>query len=426
MKAHHSNLQYKQRLIKAQTVSKNMEPQCDICHKTLPDSKHQDHKFIHYNIKPYNCDLCHFSAHTKEILKRHVLKHKSQRTKRCFYCSRDFPSEHLRNEHIRATHSDKMLICDFCGEKLLGKLDAKKHFRKHQSNVLPFECERCPGGVRFPNKQVLTLHHQQHEREDKTNKQFACRLCERKLTSESAFKKHLRYHERDLIIACHICGKSVAGNEQRKIYNHLFAHQRKKKREEMMKCDLCQEEFIGKNKLERHMRNIHNPNNQSCYRCGKMIPEYFMSRHLKFCSAGELRCQHCPMTFTKESARQLHNNKVHTGFKCKRCNIIFENRAEMDWHQRYDEYHLRTKSKKNVGVNEMRCKFCPMRFEKKSARFRHYQEFHIGFKCNRCNMDFDSNSALKWHQRHDETHLKTMRKPLKQRLGGAKEAAFFE
>lgn len=344
MKNHFSNLKQKERLDKAQTESRNLYPHCDICQKAIRKSKlnHviEDHKFIHYDIKPYKCDLCCFSAHTRDGLRRHILKHEERvKCLSCFYCNMKFLTKDLRQDHIREKHQNKIITCDLCGMKLPSKRMTKIHFREHISQRLTLECERCLGGVRFPDERILALHRKRHERQDKTKKPLSCHLCEQKFNSNVMFKRHLRYHVEGKITACHICGKSV------QMSTHALIHMKEPK---TYKCEKCGEEFPGQYVLTRHIKKIHNPNILSCYLCGKMIPEYYMQRHLNTCNAGELRCTHCPMTFTKESARQLHNNKFHTGFKCKRCNMIFDNRTQMDFHQRYDENHVKTKSKKKV------------------------------------------------------------------------------
>ncbi|XP_063708694.1 zinc finger protein 761-like [Culicoides brevitarsis] len=333
----------------------DLHVQCDICNKPVKKfHQNPDHKYFHYGIKPYKCDLCDFESHTRSTLRGHMRQLHSTLAKHivCFYCRIEFGSTFARNEHVLKAHPDQLMTCDFCGEKLLGRYWAKLHFTKHIDEKLTIECERCPGGVRFHSEKVLQLHRKQHLREDKTRKRFACNLCERKFNSEAAFERHLRYHAKGHMVACHICGKTVQTNSYLQMKSHARTH--KKVEVQEFKCEKCDEVFQSRYKLTRHGNVVHNLNQVTCHLCGKVFAEQDLKRHLVYCNAGELKCRHCPMTFTKESARQLHNNKFHTGFKCRRCNIVFENRTQMDAHQRYDEYHVSTKSKKNIVKKEKR------------------------------------------------------------------------
>lgn len=354
IKKHLAHLNCKIRSKEAQSLVENLDAVCDICNKSLPSNKitqyHNEHKFIHYDIKPYKCELCTFSADSKNTIRRHIQRHEA-RIKRygCFYCKKNFASGGIRNSHIREKHSHKMIKCDLCNEMMVDKRTAKIHFMEHQTNSLMLECERCPGGIKFPDEQVLALHKTQHERADQMKKPLACHLCERSFMSEKLYKAHLEYHVEGVLSACHICGKTVVLDTRRKMSHHAKTHMKKP---EILKCGECGEEFSKRMMLARHISKIHNRREQSCYRCGKMIAAYLMKRHLNNCSFGEIRCAHCPMIFVKESARMKHTSMVHLGYKCKRCNIPFENSSQLEFHRRYDQNHGKAKRarKQNESV----------------------------------------------------------------------------
>lgn len=316
LKTHDTHLPKSERVIKAQTEARNVEPQCDVCYKIISKSKHnliyQDHKFVHYGINPYKCELCKFTAPRKDIIRQHIMKHKAQmRRQGCYYCPRNFLSNDLRNKHIRERHLDKLISCDLCGETLLAKHLAEDHFREHQNNSLMLECERCIGGIRLPDERVLALHKKQHEREGKYRKGLACHLCERTFKSEHAFKAHLGYHADGKISACPVCGKSITIYD-RTVSSHALSHLKKKPK--TLKCNICDSEFRDRNSLAHHFRSVHERKEQSCYKCGKMIAKYLMKTHLKRCTAGDIRCTHCPMIFAKESERTKHTNAFHIGY----------------------------------------------------------------------------------------------------------------
>lgn len=338
------------KLTQTDFYTRNLESQCDLCfqRKLYKDRlEYHDHKFVHYNIKPYKCDTCTFSTHSRHALRIHIrsrisrLKHLG-----CLYCIRNFSSHLKRNQHIRETHPEKLIECALCGQKLIGKKLAKDHFRKHEEEKnLKLECERCIGGIRFPDMRVLELHIKQHEREDKLRKGISCNLCERKFHKENTFKVHLEYHAAGKISACPICGKSETIFTKRTLSKHARDHLRQKS--ETYQCDKCDLKFRNRVYLVNHYRSVHDRNEQSCYKCGKMVVGYVMKRHLQLCNAGDLPCMHCTMVFKKESERRRHNRDVHVGIRCFRCNKQFDKPCLLLLHQKYDPDHNKNKKKLN-------------------------------------------------------------------------------
>ncbi|XP_063708696.1 zinc finger protein 845-like [Culicoides brevitarsis] len=311
---------------KAESDVDHLHPQCDICDKLI--KVRHDHKFIHYNIRPYKCDLCGFATHTKEILKRHLQKHvSSSSSERCFHCKMDFSSISDRNEHIKTVHPSALSICDQCGEILYDKKSAETHKRHHQNTSKQFLCKRCPDGVRFPSEKVLLLHQKQHSAQDKSRKRLSCHLCERKFNDNAVFDTHLRYHAAGRIVPCEICGKSIADHENGSTSRHMKTHTDKV---QSVKCEFCDEKFPNRQFLFHHRRKVHDPREQKCFHCGKIVPQHFMKQHLFYCKGEEpIKCLHCPMTFEKESERGLHTSKFHLGFNCRRCNMQFEGKSEL-------------------------------------------------------------------------------------------------
>lgn len=339
-----------QKLRKTALYTRSLESQCNLCHsRSLKEGRqgYQDHKFVHYNIKPYKCAICPFVIHTKQNLRHHIGRHVDRVKRRgCLYCTRNFSSEFYRNQHIRQSHLEKLVECLLCGQKLIGSKVAKDHLRKHEEEekTLTIECNRCMGGIRFPDVRVLKMHKNQHAREDKSRKKLACHLCERKFHKENALKVHLEYHRAGKISACLICGKSETNFTNRKLSKHAQDHLRQKF---TYKCDKCDLEFRNRVYLVNHKRSVHERNDQTCDRCGKLVVGYMMKRHLQQCKAGDLPCTHCSKVFKKESERRKHNREVHVGIRCFRCNKQFERISLLALHQKYDPEH--NKGKKTVN-----------------------------------------------------------------------------
>ncbi|XP_063708695.1 zinc finger protein OZF-like [Culicoides brevitarsis] len=362
LQKHFKRFSPEKRKSEAKSYLENIFPQCDLCEKSLSwylkAQNILDHKFHHYGIKPYKCELCGFATTYKKKIRNHMTKvhiPKSQRSG-CFYCAADFASGALRNNHVRKFHAEKLLTCEKCGVKLLDQSTMAKHMQfEHPANFQGLVCEKCPGGVRFPNEHVLELHRKLHE--IPTTCRFKCHLCERRYQKEVSLKHHLRLHAENRLIACEICGKTIA-LEPKGPPQHMRIH--KTPKPESFECNECSEKFTTKNFLIAHLKKMHFRRDEPCHKCGKMIPNYYITRHLVTCNSGELKCVYCPMIFKKMSERSKHTKQFHIGFKCKRCNIQFETNSQLEFHQRYSENHknmrlpkyvLEKKTRKNKNLN---------------------------------------------------------------------------
>ncbi|XP_063709959.1 zinc finger protein 235-like [Culicoides brevitarsis] len=338
---HFGHLTVNKRQKEANPYLKNLQNYCNICGKLIPWTeaceKYYEHSYLHYGIQPFKCDICGFSTNEKSLVRQHMVQKHLSKIKQlgCLICKLDFDSTALRNDHMQESHPESLLPCQKCNTKFVDLQTLKMHQKQCES--FQIECVRCPGGIRFPDERILGLHMQQHEFQDKYKKSFACHLCERGFESSNVFKTHLRLHEENALTPCEICGKTVNMTEGRKLPKHMESHMKEKP--EFYKCDFCGEEFGKKQQLARHINKIHNRREESCYKCGQMIVMYLMSRHLKHCHAGDLKCKHCPEIFKKQSERIKHTRLVHLGYKCKRCNIQFQNKSQLEAHQRHDEYH---------------------------------------------------------------------------------------
>ncbi|XP_063708013.1 zinc finger protein 510-like [Culicoides brevitarsis] len=324
---------------------------CEICDKILPWSKKsklfKDHKFVHYDIKPYKCDICGFSAAEKRYLSSHIrAEHEKKRKKLgCVVCTATFEKRALRNDHIFECHPESIRSCMTCDIKFFDETSFKSHFRVGRCRIsLEIECPRCPGGIRFPDEKVYGLHMQRHAYEDGLQRLFRCHLCERGFNKEHLLRTHLGYHTENVLVACEICGKTVFHDSTLKAPAHMEVH--KEPKPEFYKCDICGEECSNKMKLAKHFNRAHNRNEESCYKCGKIRPKYGMKKHLKACHGNELKCAHCPMIFDKKSTRSRHTSRFHIGFNCKRCNLTFATSYLLKRHRQVDEIHLATKKPK--------------------------------------------------------------------------------
>ena len=217
------------------------------------------------------------------------------------------------------------------------------------------------------------------------------------------------------------------------------------KQEEMIPCDLCNEEFqvskrVGRNAvsvllwggsahLKKHVHNVHNGGeNLKCDICGTSVLYYSKQRleeHIKQIH----KCDHCGRIFKVNRDRQKHMLTVHEGkkrLKCERCLAKFKNYEEMDDHvETCDKTHTCDQCGKlfqkhhnmvahirlqHTKIKDYKCEYCAKEFVIKSQLQSHILLVHENvkpFQCEECGGSFSNNQGLK-------IHIKTVHRGIKE------------
>ncbi|XP_042895712.1 PR domain zinc finger protein 4 [Parasteatoda tepidariorum] len=105
----------------------------------------------------YHCEFCNFETTSIQRLHNHLEEHKSSVVHRCTLCSKVFKSLANLQNHM-PTH-DRVFTCDYCEKKFKHQSSLRAHIKTH----FPFE-QKCP-------------------------------ICDKVLTSDAAFKKHMYSHQ---------------------------------------------------------------------------------------------------------------------------------------------------------------------------------------------------------------------------------------
>lgn len=343
-KVHSKGMRKFDRESKVRRLMKKRNLCCDICNKNLGSTvSHifEDHKFFHYELRPYVCGIegCSHTTFSKATLRTHINFHLGDRRYGCSYCpDRSFTTEEARETHIIQAHPDKILDCRECGRIWTKPWDIKSHFKHHKSVL---ECERCPGGIKFEDERLLNLHKERHVIEDKYPKKFRCRMCERTFNSEGGYKTHLKNHDPtspNTLFPCKICGKTVTRLKYENVSSHERLHMT---RDGTFECAQCDQVFDKKPKLKAHVRKEHPSKETPCHRCGKLLFEHLLTRHVNTCVGGDKQCAHCPLTFPNKHERYKHTQLVHIGYNCRKCNLKFSNKTEFNRHYKRDPAHKR-------------------------------------------------------------------------------------
>ncbi|XP_064075971.1 zinc finger protein 182-like isoform X11 [Vanessa tameamea] len=130
-----SNYLRKQHLALVHDV-KSSQFSCDICSKIfLIKSKLIQHKSrVHLKEKSITCEICGFKVFSKDLLKRHMVKHDDSRPFQCEICKKAFQRKKTLDFHRRIHTNDRRYVCKDCGKAFVQVTSLKLHLRVHHNN----------------------------------------------------------------------------------------------------------------------------------------------------------------------------------------------------------------------------------------------------------------------------------------------------
>ncbi|XP_069670018.1 zinc finger protein 239-like [Periplaneta americana] len=159
-----------------------------------------------------------------------------------------------------------------------------------------------------------------------------------------------------------------------------------------IKCDICNEDFLSSQSLERHFRTHTLKKSFKCDVCGK---SYTHTGSLKIHArlhTGEMpfECDVCRKSFRHLGHLKIHE-RIHTGerpFKCDMCGKSFPESGRLKKHVLI-----------HTGERPFKCDMCGKCFSEKGSLMKHIR-IHTGdrpFKCDMCGKCFTQSSSLKHH-----------------------------
>ncbi|XP_050523135.1 zinc finger protein OZF-like [Daktulosphaira vitifoliae] len=229
----------------------------------------------------------------------------------------------------------------------------------------------------------------------------------------SLFVKREEKKEDDKIIKCYFETLKVEGDlllDYKKI-NEVNS-------KPLFVCHHCQEKFIFKKEIIRHLTNFHNNNSNSDFNSGK-----------KNSPQSQVECSDCKNTFNSKFILNRHR-RIHTGLKpygCVTClkkfsrsDILRKHQEQEHNYKKYYKCQFCSKSfcrkanlLKHIKVMHIKgsaivCQVCYTHFTKKANLTRHMNNVHSNaeqkgkptrcFECNECSKSFMSNADLKRHK----------------------------
>ncbi|CRK95900.1 CLUMA_CG009346, isoform A [Clunio marinus] len=369
------------------TVHFNIKPyQCDICgrkfNKKTPLAYHLN-THIDFRTKDFDCQICESSYLSKAALRSHILKnHERPKHLTCSLCRRCFKTEKsLKNHKLRPCR----LPCEVCG-KILLKENLKHHINRVHYNIKPYQCDIC--GLKTSRKTHLANHVNTHN--DFRTKKFHCQICESSFFDKGSLQFHiLNVHEKPKHLTCSLCRRTFAteeGLKNHKLQPHRLNHK--------VSCKLCGK-MISKVNLQIHLRRMHSSiRRYQCDICEKKFCTkadlaHHMIRHINLKHrTRDYHCQICESSFFDKGTLQFHILNVHEKPKHLTCSLC---RKSFRTEEGLKNHKLRPHK-----VNEP-CEICgkSIRNLKMHLNIMHFST--IRYQCDICGKKISSKTYLAYH-----------------------------
>lgn len=347
----------------------------------------------------------------------------------CPHCESSFASEEILAEHLQTLHQkpteEKEYKCKSCGKKFPVKQALQRHFEQHQETCrgdARFVCKADSCGKRLKSKDALKRH-QENVHAGDPKKKLICSVCNKKCSSASSLQEHRKTHE---IFDCQECRKKFISANQLK--RHMITHSEKRpynceicnksfkrldqvgahkvihSEDKPYKCKLCGKGFAHRNVYKNHKKTHSEERPFQCEECKALFRTPFsLQRHLLIHNSERtFKCPHCDATFKRKDTLNVHVQVVHERhkkYRCELCNKAFVTPSV-----------LRSHKKTHTGEKEKVCPYCGQKFAS-SGTLRVHIRSHTGerpYQCPYCEKGFSKNDGLKMHIR---TH--TREKPYK-------------
>ncbi|XP_062055669.1 PR domain zinc finger protein 5 isoform X3 [Lepus europaeus] len=310
----------------------------------------------------------------------------------CPHCESSFASEEILAEHLQTLHQkpteEKEYKCKSCGKKFPVKQALQRHFEQHQETCrgdARFVCKADSCGKRLKSKDALKRH-QENVHTGDPKKKLICSVCNKKCSSASSLQEHRKTHE---IFDCQECRKKFISANQLK--RHMITHSEKRP----YNCEICNKSFKRLDQVGAH-KVIHSEDKPyKCKLCGKGFAHRNVYKNHKKTHSEErpFQCEECKALFRTPFSLQRHlliHNSERT-FKCPHCDATFKRKDTLNVHVQV--VHERHK--------KYRCELCNKAFVTPSV-LRSHKKTHTGEKekvCPYCGQKFASSGTLRVHIR---------------------------
>lgn len=296
------------------------------------------------------------------------------------------------------------LLCPSCGgwftnTEVLQLHKAMSHTRVNSNKPVKtlYGCKDCK--KTYSTSSDCLLHKWTHKPESEWP--FQCKNCNRGFIRQGAFVKHQQTHN----FECKECNRTFA--DQTKLQDHSVTHQQ---RRETFLCIHCEQLFLSKAGLERHVLRYHK--NTSAVSTGERVneadgvdPERAPETAAILDSIPvELSCDQCTFGCSQASELAQHvasNHPTVPIFRCKKCEQPFLKEAECQEHMQLKHQLLHVEP---TSDGNYLCQICDRRLKTFSGYWGHLRGHSKAkpFLCDQCGHRYTSRGSLTKHKRtHD-------------------------
>ncbi|XP_071136075.1 zinc finger protein 160-like isoform X1 [Mytilus edulis] len=402
-----------------------------------------DHNFIvmlkmkDHCAKPFKCPLCRRCMKFEESMRTHIIEHATADVTdlNCSVCKLQFINKFRLRDHM-LTHGEAKFPCPNCGKKFR----MKKYVRRHMiesccSKFSADKNEECENGL--PAQADTSIHRNlavNNLSDDVTVMKVndnGSQIMSGQVESVSVSKTEDSLDE-NFAVGGDAETSDLSGDKSSLKLNSdkIFADENEQAEGNIISsspltCEICQETFMKKWNLQRHMFRKHSNEDFQCEVCQQTFKKKFaLHNHLVrehnfdkdfkvICSKAEVqsekfKCRECNEIFFSSMERVRHELYDHelavleryTGpakkgkFKCPICKNKRETVETMKSHIRD---HFET------DVSELTCSVCKLQFKTKN-RLQNHLPIHSEpkYPCQKCGKKF---RMLKYVKRHMlETH----------------------
>uniref|UniRef100_A0A182JP31 C2H2-type domain-containing protein n=1 Tax=Anopheles christyi TaxID=43041 RepID=A0A182JP31_9DIPT len=224
---------------------------------------------------------------------------------------------------VHEEESGYIFTCNMCDRTFQRKHNLEKHkclfYERQVHTNTPGaeggsdekELKQCPY-CQFrttSNKELETHQQRTHQSAMVPSEPIYCMLCDRRFSSTSGLKYHLKRHTGIKAFACLYCEKTFTAN------SNLNAHIRNVHSERKdYQCNECSESFTTKDHLNKHQRSRHRQ--ERAFVCGECGKSYLQRSHLNEHSAATHRqdrylCHVCNGSYVSKSSLKRHQQQKH-------------------------------------------------------------------------------------------------------------------
>ena len=369
------------------------------------------------------CGFCKKYFDVEASLRRHVLMAHTDRTSPVKSAKKKRAAEDTDGEHA----------CPVCPKTYDLEVNLRRHMlMKHKMN-LDDVVRNESGDIEFVGSNGYT-----------------CDICCEEFAIQSALSDHLsEVHDegtasktpaKSVSLKCEQCEVDFANLQS------LNLHMRQHTGERPYKCSVCQDNYISKFQLDRHLTKQHETELSTTVKCKICLALFDTERGMKKhrdshrkdvdSTAQAHKCQECEKVYTWKNNLVSHQKNFHDNDEkvCGICNKIFPDEKSIQIHMKkhketpdgkFDCKYCgkqfakgsalrmhETVSHKMMGVATLSCDICKKSFMTKGSLLEHMLSHTsiMPFKCNKCANSFKSENALKTHK-CDSKSITSPRKP---------------